>query len=95
MKSSNLEFYKNVATKDDIRKAAQDHSTEFSKYKTDLWMKEDLYKAIKDYHTRAVSEKTWDKLDSESKRYVNKVLDDFETGGMKLNTEQRQHLVEL
>ena len=58
-------------------------------------MREDLYHAIKDYQAKALMDKSWDAVDAESKRYVTKVLDDFETGGMKLNAEQRHHLVAI
>jgi len=42
-----------------------------------------------------LADKTWEKLDHESQRYVDKVLNDFETGGMKLNEEGRKHLIEM
>ena len=87
LKSANLDFYKQVSTSKEIRTAAMDHEKEFGKYRTELWMREDLYHAVKDYKTAAVQNNKWDELDAESKRYVDKLLDDFETGGMKLNKE--------
>ena len=62
---------------------------------TDLWMRDDLYKAVKDYKKNADENGSFKKLDHESQRYVEKMLEDFETGGMKLPLDKRQHLIAL
>lgn len=72
-----------------------EHDKEFGKMRTSLWMKESLFHAVQDYKKAALADKTWEKLDHESQRYVDKVLNDFETGGMKLNEEGRKHLIEM
>lgn len=58
-------------------------------------MREDLYKAIKDYKTSADKDGTFEKLDKESQRYILKTLDDFETSGMNLPKEKRMKLIKL
>lgn len=58
-------------------------------------MREDLYNAVKEYKKIADQEKTFEKLDKESQRYVTKMIEDFETGGMKLTLEKRKQLMQL
>ena len=58
-------------------------------FQTDLWMREDLYKAFKSYVSTAKQDKTFNKLSKEAQRYVNKTLEDFETQGMKLSADKR------
>lgn len=62
---------------------------------TDLWMREDFYNCVKEYKKLADQTGTYKKLDKESQRYVDKMLEDFETGGLKLPLEKRQHLIAL
>ena len=58
-------------------------------------MREDLYNAVKDYKKNADQDKSFEKLDKESQRYVTKMIEDFETGGMKLPIEKRKQLMQL
>jgi len=58
-------------------------------------MREDLYKVFSAYVKSARADKTFQKLDKEAQRYVNKTLEDFETQGMKLPLEKRQELIAL
>ena len=66
VKSANLDFYKQVSTSKEIRTAAMEHEKEFGKYRSELWMKESLFKAIKDYKQTALADKSFEKLDQES-----------------------------
>ena len=95
VQSSQLGFLSQVSTSKDIREASKDHEKLTGEFMTDLWMREDLYNVVKEYKKIADETGTFKKLDHESQRYVEKMLEDFETGGMKLAPEQRQHLVAL
>jgi len=58
-------------------------------------MRLDFYQAIKDYKERAERLGTFQKLDKESQRYVNKTLDKFVKNGVNLSGEKREKLVSL
>ena len=60
---------------------------------TQLWMREDLYNAVKEYYQSAKQSGSFTKLDKESQRYVTKTLEDFETSGMKLPKNKRTKLI--
>jgi Zn-dependent oligopeptidase len=42
-----------VSTSKDIREASKDHEKVTGEFQTDLWMREDLYNAVKDYKKNA------------------------------------------
>lgn len=52
-------------------------------------MREDFYKALKDYEVKSKADGTFAALNSESQRYLSKQILDMETGGLKLPLEQR------
>lgn len=56
-------------------------------------MREDLYNAVKEYKKTADKDKAFEKLDKESQRYVTKMIEDFDSGGMKLPLEKRKQLM--
>jgi metallopeptidase MepB len=90
-----LGFYNQVSTSKELREAADTFEKKLGDYMTDFWMREDLYKVIKEYHTNAVSDGSFKKLDKESQRFVNKLLEDFETNGMKLSLPDREKVKNL
>jgi len=48
-------------------------------------MRDDLYKVLKEYKDTADKNGSYEKLDAETKRYVNTTLDGMEETGTKLN----------
>ena len=58
-------------------------------------MREDFYQAIKGYKQEAEKDGSFKKLDNEHRRYVEKILKDFETGGLKLSEQDRKKMVEM
>jgi Zn-dependent oligopeptidase len=58
-------------------------------------MRVDLYKAIEKFKVDATESKEWEKLDDESKEYVNRILRDFERKGIKLPDKERDEVKAL
>ena len=94
-KSTPIGFLDQVSDKKEVREAAKTFNKELGDFQTDLWMREDLYKAFKSYVTTAKQDKSFNKLSKEAQRYVNKTLEDFETQGMKLPADKRAKLIQL
>jgi len=78
-----------------MREAATKFEKTMGDFSTDLWMREDLYLDIKEYHSNALADGSFKKLDAESQRFVGKVLEDFETNGMKLDKAGRAKVIKL
>ena len=50
-------------------------------------MRFDYFLAIKEYKKTALENGEWDSLDNESKRFVDKIIEGFESNGMGLPAE--------
>lgn len=61
-----LGFYSSVSTSKDIREASKALSKAVSDFSEDNSMREDVYKALKEYRTTALGDGSFEKLDSES-----------------------------
>lgn len=46
----------------------------FDAFEINLWLREDLYKAINDYKYEQVKLSKWLEIDEESRRYVDKIM---------------------
>ena len=53
-------------------------------------MRDDLYKAVKEYKQQADKDGSYQKLDNESKRYINHTLAGMEETGTKLTKEGKK-----
>ena len=58
-------------------------------------MRDDLYKVMKSYKDAADKDGSFQQLDSESKRYVEKTMEGMEETGLKLNKEQKLKYLDL
>jgi len=85
--TSSLSFYSSVSTSKEIRDAAKEFAKTYGELQTDLWMREDLYAAVKAYDTEARKDGEYEKLDAASKRYLNHTLEGMEDTGHKLDAE--------
>ena len=88
-------FYSSVSTVKEVRDASKEFDRRSKAYSTELWLREDLYKAIANYKEVAVKDGSFAKLENESQRYVNKILEEMETGGLKLDERKRYDLLQL
>lgn len=88
-KSTQLGFYSEVSTSKEIREASKEHQKAIGDFSSELWIREDLQKVIKDYKIAADKDGSFKKLDKESQRYVEKTLEDFESSGMNLPKEKK------
>lgn len=61
-----------------MREAAKEFEKKLGDFQTDLWMNVDLYNIVKQYKDNADKDKSFERLDKESQRYVIKTLEDFE-----------------
>lgn len=91
--SNAMGFYSSVSTVKEVRDASKKFDERTSAYNNELWLREGLYKAISSYKDEAVKDGSFAKLDQESQRYVNKILTEMETGGMKLDARKRYDLL--
>ena len=88
-------FYSSVSTVKEVRDASKEFDRRSKAYSAELWLREDLYKAIANYKEVAVKDGSFAKLDNESQRYVNKILEEMESGGLKLDERKRYDLLQL
>ena len=92
---NNLEFYHHASADADLREASLAAEKKFDDYSIELWMRYDLYEAMKSYKDTAVANKEWDSLDAESQRYVDRILRDFNRNGMGFPQEKREQIKAL
>jgi Zn-dependent oligopeptidase len=59
-----LGFYNQVSVSKELRDAATAFEKKLSDFATDLWMREDIYKMIKEYQTNALADGSFKKLDA-------------------------------
>jgi Zn-dependent oligopeptidase len=55
-----------------------------------IFMRDDLYKVLEQYKIESDKDGSYEKLDPESKRYVNSTLTGMEETGTKLNAAQKK-----
>jgi Zn-dependent oligopeptidase len=75
-----------------MRDASKAFDKVTSDFNTDIWMREDLYQAMLNYEKEAKKDGSFEELDFESKRYVEKTLLDFTRNGMSLPEKSRNKL---
>ena len=61
-------------------------------FNIELSLNFEFYQAIKGYKATSVESKEWESLDSESQRYVENTLSDFERSGIKYPQEKRDYI---
>lgn len=91
--SNALGFYSSVSTVKEVRDASKEFERRTNAYNSELWLREDLYKALSGFKNEAVKDGSFTKLDTESQRYINKILEEMDTGGMKLDARKRYELL--
>ena len=64
--TTSIGFYSQVSTSKEMRAASKAYEKQIGSFQTDLYMREDYYKAIKDYKTQADKDGSFSKLDKES-----------------------------
>lgn len=88
-------FYKDMSTDKDQRDASLEVSKKFTDFAISIEMRYDFFQAIQAYKKAAVENNEWNSLDDESKRYVEKMIEDFDRNGMGLPEEEREKIKAL
>jgi Zn-dependent oligopeptidase len=65
-KTTSIGFYNQVSPSKEIRDASKEYEKRIGSFQTDLEMREDFYRAVKDYETQAKKDGSFAKLDPES-----------------------------
>jgi Zn-dependent oligopeptidase len=84
-KVTQLGFYSQVSTSKEVRKAADENTKVMSDWQSKMWMRDDLYKMIRQYKDNADKDGSYEKLDNESKKYIKTTLEGMEETGVKFN----------
>ena len=82
-------FLKYVSVSSATREAGNECETLLGQFSVDMYSREDLYRALKEYAAKGEA------LTGESKRLVDKQLLDFKRSGLELPKEKRQEIVDL
>ena len=82
-------FLKYVSISSSVRDAGNECETLLGQFSVDMYSREDLYKALKEYASQGEA------LTGESKRLVDKELLDFKRSGLELTKEKRQEVTVL
>ena len=61
-------------------------------FHTEMWMRHDIYMLFENYKEMAVKDGSFEKLDKESKRFVDQTLLGFKRSGLTLPYEKRKEL---
>ena len=64
--TTSIGFYSQVSASKEIRTASKEYGKRIGSFQTDLEMREDFYKAVKDFKTQAEQDGTFATLDAES-----------------------------
>ena len=82
-------FLKYVSISSSVRDAGNECETLLGQFSVDMYSREDLYKALKEYSSKGEA------LTGESRRLVDKELLDFKRSGLELTKEKRQEVTVL
>ncbi|MBI3288175.1 MAG: Zn-dependent oligopeptidase [Elusimicrobia bacterium] len=82
-------FLKYVSLSSPVREAANECETLLGQFSVDVYAREDLYRAIKEYAAKDEA------LTGESKRLLEKELLDFKRSGLELPKERRKAILDL
>ncbi len=82
-------FLKYVSISSSVRDAGNECETLLGQFSVDMYSREDLYRALKEYASKGEA------LTGESKRLVDKELLDFKRSGLELTKEKRQEVTGL
>jgi len=82
-------FLKYVSVSSGTREAGNVCETLLGQFSVDMYSREDLYRALKEYQAKGEA------LTGESKRLVDKELLDFKRSGLELPKEERQKVLDL
>lgn len=82
-------FLKYVSISSSVRDAGNECETLLGQFSVDVYSREDLYRALKEYSEKGEA------LAGESKRLVEKELLDFKRSGLELPKDERAKVVEL
>ena len=75
-----------------LTEAADANIKKFEEFDRELSSNRDLYKAFVSYKKTAKEEKQWEKLSSEDRKYINKVLETYKRGGIEQSDEVKEKL---
>lgn len=87
--SSMLVFMSNVHPEAAVRDASTAAEEKYNNFVVDVWKREDLYKAVKQYAD------TKPKLEGEQARLLQFILRDYKRSGLALSAEDRAKLAEI
>ncbi|MDD5301698.1 MAG: Zn-dependent oligopeptidase [Elusimicrobia bacterium] len=82
-------FLKYVSVSSSVRDAGNECETLLGQFSVDMYSREDLYRALKEYAAKGEA------LTGESKRLVDKELLDFKRSGLELPKDKRQEVTDL
>jgi len=82
-------FLKNVSVSSNVRNAGNECETLLGQFSVDMYAREDLYRALKDYAAKGEA------LTGESKRLLDKELLDFKRSGLELPKDKRDEVTAL
>ncbi len=82
-------FLKNVSVSSTVRDAGNDCETLITQFSVEMYAREDLYRALKEYAAKGET------LAGEPKRLVDKEFLDFKRSGLGLSKERRQEVLDL
>jgi saccharolysin len=85
--SNQLSFYQHVSADKALREASNEADAKFRKYGIDAGLREDVFKVINKVY---LDNKDNDKLDQETKRFIEKVNKQYERNGLSLPLETRE-----
>ena len=85
-----IAFLKEVTDIKEIREYTYKFGPEFTKLQRDQNRREDFYHAILDYKNVADKDGSFNKLDKESKRFIENLIRDFKDDGLDLSPEKRE-----
>ena len=84
-----LVFYKNVHPDKAVREASKVSAEKFTMFFTDFWLRKDLFNAISQFAIKSKNDGSFDNIEPEAQRYIEKVLEEFEENGINLPEEKR------
>lgn len=82
---SNLTFYRHASTSKELRDASFAAEEKFDAFGIELWMRLDFYQAMQ----KCKDEGDLSAADAEGKRFLDRIVRDFERNGLKKSEEER------
>lgn len=93
-----IDFYSSVSPDKTLREKSTELSRKYQDHMSELYRREDFYKALVDYRTAAQGIETewaWDLVEPVEQRFINKVIHSMERDGLQLDELKRNQLAEI